>query len=226
MVSPRMSPALITSLLAAVVVPTWLYFQDVGAGDGPGRFFIPSVAAAVLSTASLVLWLGGGGVAAVAIPVGLLLLVTSAWTALKRIGMKSRNATAAPPFRRLTESDRIISRLINAVNHDMRSLELARWFIAQLASSAANSQFACGKGDALDVAAIAAKVPGANEVTRAELAAHLGDLVREACARKPQTPREFAAVLREFGDSAYHPVHGILKGMPGYSVGSSVPLPP
>lgn len=225
MVSLRMPPALIALVAAALVMPAWLYYQNIGGGGGPGRFFIPSVAAAALSTASLVLWLGGGGVAAGAAAGCLLMLAVSAWIALARIE-PSRNATAAPPFRRLTESDRIISRLINAVNHDMRSLELARWFIAQLASSAADGQYACGKGDSLDVAAIAAKVPGANEVTRAELAAHLGDLVREACARKPQTPREFAAVLREFGDSAYHPVHGILKGMPGYSVGSSVPLPP
>jgi len=147
------------------------------------------------------------------------------WLRPKRMrrGPTVPNATAAPPFRTPTASDKILARMVNAVNHDMRSLELAQWFAAQLAGAVRASGYACGSQRPLDYSGIAAKVPGANDVTKLELRSHMADLMAEACAGSGKG--SLADTLLRFGASAAHPATGVLAGMPGYSVKSAVPLP-
>ena len=159
-------------------------------------------------------------IATAAVALGLLV-----WWLVARRRRRQRNATAAPPFRKLTTSDRIIASLVNAVNYDVRSLELARWFVNQLIVEANKSKFACDKNSStIDFAAIAAKVPQANEITQSEVQNHLRELVEEAC-KQSATHGDFVSTLNAFGDSAYHPVRGVLTGMHGYSVDSSYTLP-
>ena len=146
----------------------------------------------------------------------------------------SKRTVAAPPGRALTNADKIIARLINAADHDMRSVELGRWFVRQVRSASA----AIAPGDctpeAFPLAAIADRVPGANAVTKAELANHLADLVREACA-VAGARGDIAATLLDFEIGALGPADGqtakpdqaagLLLGMPGYALTSPVPLP-
>lgn len=129
---------------------------------------------------------------------------------------------ALPPPRKPDVSEKILARLINAVNYDMRSLQLGSWFLMQLRRQATSSSAdACVRG--LDFEGIAAKVPGANPVTRAEVATHLRDLVYTLCATKDTS--SLVQAIDDLEYDALNPRTGLLIGMPGYRRTSPVPLP-
>lgn len=143
---------------------------------------------------------------------------------------------AAPPSSAPSRSDRIVASLINNLNADMRSLEIGRWFFARLRAQAlaqwGNAGIKCSD-DYFKLEAIAAAVPGANEVTAAATVKALRALVDEAkraqCgggAAMGEVPREaFLKTLDQFQASALAPGRGVLLGMNGYSEKSRLPLP-
>lgn len=149
---------------------------------------------------------------------GLGLAVLGGLVAVAMLADRRRfNPTAAPPSRPLRESDKIIARMINAVNHDARSLELGRWFLFHLRRLTAG--YRCDPSVPLDFWSIASRMPGANDITKLELQDHMRDLVREACARGG------VHKLREFEASALDAHSGVLRGMPGYAERSPIRLP-
>ena len=99
----------------------------------------------------------------------------------------------------------------------MRSVELGRWFVRRLRALPPPTPGRCV--DAASIVAIAAAVPGTNAVTRAEVAKHLADLTREACAAP-----DYAQALTAFEAAAFDPPAGVLLGM-GYAPASPVALP-
>jgi hypothetical protein len=138
-----------------------------------------------------------------------------------------RRAAAAPPARKPAASDQTLADAINAVNADMRSLELGRWYVAQLRKRATG---ACAAPAAADKACaqIADLVPGANEVTRREVRGHLGDLLDLACADAAASGESVDTVLARYGQSAFGlpgGAPGLLAGMPGYAQRSPRALP-
>lgn len=120
--------------------------------------------------------------------------------------------------KQLSASDKIIARMINAVNHDMRSLDLGWWFVNKLALAGGS----CAQG--VDVGFVD-QLPGANQVTRAELRGHATELAAEACALSDRERTTFADALKKIGTAALDPDTGVLATMPGYTVKSAVPLP-
>lgn len=127
---------------------------------------------------------------------------------------------ARPPNRTPTEGDKILARLINAVDHDMRSIELGNWFLAEIN----RLRVPCDAGvRSAELLAIARRVPGANSVTQSELYGHLTDLVNELC-RGGAARSAFASRVSSLRATALS-AGGLLLGMPGYSAKSNRPLP-
>lgn len=130
----------------------------------------------------------------------------------------TRKAVADPPFRPLTSAEKTMAALINAHDHDMRSLELGRWYVRQLralvkgTSCPTNANFG----------AIAGKVPNANAVTKKEVERLLRELQADVC----RGAKDVGAALDEFERMALHPSTGVLAGMPGYAHTSPATLPP
>lgn len=89
--------------------------------------------------------------------------------------VRRRRAAAGPG--KLTGALPIIASMLNVLNYDMRSPETGRALLTRLQAEVAD------KGcEGVDYAGIAASVPGANDVTRAELQKHLRSLVDYSCA--------------------------------------------
>lgn len=133
---------------------------------------------------------------------------------------------ATMPGRKPAEADAVTARLINAVNHDMRSLELGRWFFAQMRARAAASATMCDRQTGtLDFADIARKVPGANAVTQAEVQTHLRDLARQICSLATSTGVSAERAASQLEAVVFGAKDGILGGMPGYAAASPVALP-
>lgn len=139
--------------------------------------------------------------------VGLVLLVL--W-----LRLDSPRPQALPPPRPPTPAEKLVARLINAMDHDMRSLELGRWFLDQVRRQARER----GGCEVVDVPGIVARVPGANEVTRAELRKHLTELVALLCSGG-QFDAQLDALARALLPD------GLLGGMPGYRLTSARALP-
>lgn len=139
---------------------------------------------------------------------------------------------AAPPRRRVTRADHLLSSLINAQNADMRSIELGRWFVASLrrvAASFPGSMNCDAFVDAVPYDAIAARVPRINDVARRETARLLRELLAHAAADcgvgGVVDPRAVDAALAGFGEAAFDDVDGLLWGVNGYTARSRAPLP-
>lgn len=83
----------------------------------------------------------------------------------------------------LAQADSVIADLLNASNAEVRSLELGFWFLDRLRAEVRSpgKSSACSPGNAVDYAAIASRVPGTNEVARAEHVKHLKALMVLAC---------------------------------------------
>lgn len=128
------------------------------------------------------------------------------------------NLTAREPGRPLGESDKILARMINNVNADMRSIELGIWFIRKLKESV-KPQVSC-TDPGIDFGGIVAQIPETNEITRSELMTDLRDLFRLACANG-----DIVRALDQMSFDAFDPESGVLLGMPGYSLKSRLPLP-
>lgn len=149
------------------------------------------------------------------------------WLLARRRAQTRPNITAAPPFRKPTDGDKIIARMINAANYDLRSLELGDWLVSQLSRAIVAAGATCQSRDKIDYYALVNKIPGVNDVTKMELQNHMRDLVGVACSRvAATTPQQLVAELRRMADAAVNPDKGLLVGMPGYSVKSAVVLPP
>lgn len=138
------------------------------------------------------------------------------------------NETAAPPPRKPSASDQILARAINAVNHDMRSLELGGWLASRLgaALSKVPGGDPCAPGARVDFGFLNA-LPGASALTKSELRGHLQALLKDACRRAALAGGGATALtaLRDSVRDALDPATGTLVGMPGYSVLSRVKLP-
>lgn len=127
---------------------------------------------------------------------------------------ETRRSVALPPFRPPTKNDKLVAELINAHNYDMRSLELGRWYLRQLKALGSD------KCSAPPVKSIVDKVPGLNEVTKVEVYRVLRELWSGVC----ETGNPSRA-LDDLERVSLHPTKGLLSGMPGYSVNSSIALP-
>lgn len=151
-------------------------------------------------------------IATAAAAAALAALVLVAWLAWRGWLRTPLRAAALPPPRKPTPSEKVTARLINAMDHNMRSLELGEWFLDQVVR---------GGGCSADVRGIVERVPLANDVTRGELRTHLADLVVALCADGSGAGFQGqVAALR----AALQP-DGLLSGMNGYSIKSPVPLP-
>lgn len=142
---------------------------------------------------------------------------------------------ARPPSLPLTRSDSVLARLINAIDADMRSIELGKWFLAAMrAQVPVGTTLGCD--DIVDMFAyerIAAAVPGINDVTKRETVKTLRALASmlsvEACDmayKSTVTSDDLLAVLDKYEKSAFDDRQGVLLGMPGYSTASRLALPP
>lgn len=158
---------------------------------------------------------------AVAIAIAALLVV---W-ALRRTAPAPINEAAVAPSRPPTAEDKALARLINAIDADMRSIELGRWFVRALVARVEVAP-SCSDAMTVDVGAIARAVPGANEIAQAEVRKHLRDVLALAAAScDPTRPgASVADALRRMDVSAFG-ARGTLRGMPGYATTSKVPLP-
>lgn len=143
------------------------------------------------------------------------------------------NTVAREPVRSLTKTDSLLARLLNAIDADMRSIELGRWFVAALrAQLPRGGVIDCNNVlNVFDYDSIAARVPRINAVTRRETAATLRALVEETALKvcdvptaRDTTPSALAGVLTAVEESAFG-ASGVLLGMPGYSPRSRLPLP-
>lgn len=140
------------------------------------------------------------------------------------------HVTALEPRRSPTHSDKLLAALVNAVDADMRSLELGRWYVRRLQTAVAALPYVdCATvAEAIDYAAIARDVPGANDVTRREVARLLRQLVEDATYKCPDRildAAQFANVLAGYGVLAFDRRDGLLWGMPGYTARSRLRLP-
>ena len=78
-------------------------------------------------------------------------------------------------------ADDVLARLLNSTDADVRSLELARWFVAKLRAQLPTGPTPCGKvADVFDYGAIADAVPGINHVSKRETVRNLRALVAQA----------------------------------------------
>jgi hypothetical protein len=120
---------------------------------------------------------------------------------------------------------------VNNLNHEMRSCEIAEWFVTRLVAQAMvrlEGRVPCDRAAAaFDTTAIANAVPGANDVTRAEVARSLQTLVRETARRVcgeggVVTASDMADGLRE-SLAFCAPPDGQLLAL--YPLKSRVPLP-
>lgn len=137
------------------------------------------------------------------------------------------NLAAKPPGRPLTESDKILSRLINHVNADMRSLELGRWYLERLRRAySVRTVDGVVQCEFEEIAwTIARDIPRANDVTREAVTRDLIELQRLAIPKCGAKLRDVLDTLDMFDDLAFGPKTGVLRGMPGYTERSSVALP-
>ena len=110
-------------------------------------------------------------------------------------------------------ADAFVSRAINAVNHDMRSVELGRWMIDQLKRYA--------RCDTDDFSFLSYRIPGINAVAAQEVAVHLGSIMNLACEINPKAPSQ---ALDDIGARTLGK-GGLLVGMPAYRKKSPVKLP-
>lgn len=125
--------------------------------------------------------------------------------------------TPAPSAGSATQS---MTSLINVHDHDMRSLELGRWYVAKLRVQVKDRGNTCATD--FDFEPIAKKVPRINDVTRKEVVRLLRELVAELCSTSPS---DLVAELDAFERRVLDPSTGSLVGTPGYALKSSVPLP-
>jgi hypothetical protein len=153
----------------------------------------------------------------------------------------SLNTAALPPVRDPSLGDMALAGVINAIDADMRSIELGQWIMQRLDRAIEGADIdQCGDARDLALQWIADEVPGANEVTRREIVKHLRIIVNLAVvrctadgswARDRTTPGGRAAAkqslrraLSAMRASAFGK-DGVLLGMPGYSERSRLPLP-
>ena len=138
------------------------------------------------------------------------------------------NVIARPPMRKLTQGEKDLARVINAIDADMRSIELGRWFLRRLRDRAQDAEdgASCAQiASDVEYRDIAADVPGINAVTERETVANLRRLMRSLAATCKSGERdELVARIDELRESALGST-GILRGMPGYSEWSRVDLP-
>lgn len=135
----------------------------------------------------------------------------AAWLVWRRWLRTPRHAAALPPPRKPTPAEKIMARMINAMDHDLRSLELGEWFLDQVVA---------GGGCGAQVDAIVQRVPVINDITRAELRRHLSELLDALCIDgRGGLATQVAALRAELQPG------GLLGGMNGYSIKSSVLLP-
>lgn len=115
----------------------------------------------------------------------------------------------------------LLARAINAVNYDMRSVGLGRWYLKQLTKRGG----ACPAGVREPIAAaVAGMIPKANEVTRKEVAGHLVEFARHACETKA-AGASFARVMQAYDELAFGE-GGFLLTVPGYRARPAHALPP
>lgn len=131
------------------------------------------------------------------------------------------------PYRKPSDSDDLIAKVINSLDADMRTIEIGSWFLSRLRAQflAKTDPVRC---DAfVDLWDIANAVPGANVVTKSELVKRLQQVVNlmfEGC-KGSISKAELVRVLDAYEDSAFHPRTGLLLSMTGYSLKSPKPLP-
>lgn len=134
------------------------------------------------------------------------------------------NLTAAPPGAPLTARDKIMARMVNALNYDMRSLKTGRWLGEALARAADKAgDAACGAGG-VDLGFVE-RLPGMAPVTAAEVRGHLGELLKTACAANGGKAAGLSKRIRGMAAAAFAPGTGTLAGMPGYSLKPRADLP-
>ena len=188
------------------------------------------------------IWISGG----VAVAAALVLIVWWVWLRKKKVVGGGEEAAIEstdhglhaplPPSRTPGRSDKIVAVLINNLNADMRSLEIGRWFFKRLrAQVMTKNSVKCGGGNYSDfnLEAIAAAVPGANDVTMGVTVKALRALVDEvrvshcsgAAGAKTVSRDAFMQTLDDFEASALAPGRGVLLGMNGYALKSRLPLP-
>jgi hypothetical protein len=127
----------------------------------------------------------------------------------------TRRRGPPPSPGKLTGPLPILADMINAVNYDMRSVELGRWLLTELQTQI--EARGCG---GVDYESIAAAVPGANDVTKTELQKHLRDLVAYTCASSRAPPAE---TLQQIEIRAFDAADGALTS--AYADASPVALP-
>lgn len=144
--------------------------------------------------------------AALAVAAGFAVLASRSF--VRNDDTRPAHEQALAPRRRLTVPETVLARAINAVDYDMRSLELGEWIVSRVRSGG------CGT----DAWAIASALPRLNDVARAEVQRHVAYLLRVSCALGLQRTMDDL-------DRELDPASGVLAGMPGYSARSRVALP-
>lgn len=158
----------------------------------------------------------------------LVVVVVAVLATLGVLFWKSKNRSEiGVPYRIPSESDSALAALINVLDADMRSIEIGSWFISRLRAQllAKTNPIQCDTF--IDLGNIATAVPGANDVTKAEIIIKLRRLVAalfKGCSGTT-TKELLVNTLDAFEDSAFKPGSGLLLRMPGYSLKSSKPLP-
>lgn len=153
----------------------------------------------------------------------MLVVLASAWLLTRLTKKQRRFAPLAPPRlrpvkpppRKPTAADLAIAGMINAADHDMRSLELGHWFLDRV-----RQQYDQGRGCDIDYDAIVQSLPGTNDVTRAEQASRLRRLMGIVC-----DDDDPMAKLDFYRKAALDPVNGTVVALHKYPVRSPVPLP-
>ena len=134
-----------------------------------------------------------------------------------------------PPTTPLTDGDKALAALLNVVDADMRSIDLGRWFVKGLRWVLSNSDIKTCKDVAMvsedQLAVIADKVPGANEVTRREIRRRLRRVLDIPLCAPGYPLVSMLTQLDRMSDRAFRIPSGTLRGMPGYSIKSRLPLP-
>lgn len=140
--------------------------------------------------------------------------------------LKNRSETGAPT-RIPSESDSALAALINVLDADMRSIEIGSWFVSRLRAQLLVKTNPVACDTFIDLRDIADAVPGANDLTKAEIVVKLRRLVAALFKECGGTTSKELLVrtLDAFEDSAFKPGSGVLLTMPGYSLKSSKPLP-